>query len=75
MNLVDVNLNEDAIITKINIKDKKYSTRLQELGLYEGSKIMLLNFSPLKQTYLIKIFNSVFAIKKEILKQIEVKLA
>ena len=74
MTLADVNLNEYALITNINIKDKTYSIRLQELGLYVGSVVMILNFSPLKQTYLIQIFNSVFAIKKEILNQIEVRL-
>ena len=74
MTLADVNLNERALITNINIKDKTYSIRLQELGLYVGSVVMILNFSPLKQTYLIQIFNSVFAIKKEILNQIEVRL-
>ena len=74
MNLVDVNVNEYAVITKMNIEDFKFKTRLQELGLYEGAEIMLLKFSPLKETCLVKIFNSVLAIKSEVLNQIEVRL-
>lgn len=74
MNLLDVKLNQEVIIKTLHIKDLKYNTRLQELGLFEGSRVMILNFSPLRKTLLIKIFNSVFALKSEIAKQIEVEV-
>lgn len=74
MILTDLKLNETAEIISLIIEDKKFNVRLQELGLYVGSKVKLLNFSPLKQTILLQIFNSVFAIKQEIAQLIEVKL-
>lgn len=73
MKLLKSIINKEVIIKKINILDEKYNIRLQELGLYEGAKIVLLNFSPLKQTMLVKIFNSVFAIKSDVANLIEVE--
>lgn len=73
MRLLDLKINQEAVIKKVLLKDDKLNLRLQELGLYCGSKICILNFSPLKQTLLVKIFNSVFALKSEVAKQIEVE--
>lgn len=74
MNLLDAKINQEVIIKNLNILDKKFKTRLQELGLYNGSKVAILNFSPLRQTILLRIFNSAFALKSEIAKQVEVEV-
>jgi len=73
MNLLDVKIGQAVIIKDLNIKDIKFKIRLQELGLFTGSEVCVLKFSPLKQTLLVKIFNSVFALKREIASQIEVE--
>ena len=73
MKLSDLKIYQKAKIKKLNIEDVKYKTRLEELGLFVGSEICVLNFSPLKETLLVQIFNSVFALKNEIAKQIEVE--
>lgn len=74
MTLYELRVNDIATVVSLNILDKKLNIRLQELGLYIGSKVKILKTSPLKQTLLIQIFNSAFALKSEVAKQIEVNV-
>lgn len=72
MKLNELKLQKSAKIVNINLKNKKYQRRLEELGLYKGAEVKAFYTSPLKKTLLIKIFNNLFAIKTEIAKEIEV---
>ena len=72
MNLLELKPNQTAQILSIDIEDKIYKLRLCELGLFEGAEISLIYFSLLKRTVLLKIFNSVFAIKSNIAKNIKI---
>jgi len=73
MKLTDAMLMKMYKIKKIKISDPKLNLRIRELGFFEGGEIKLLKFSPLKKTVLVEIFNTVFAIKKEIANQIFVE--
>ena len=73
MRLNELQINQEAIIKEILVEDKNLNLRLQELGLYKKSKIKILFYSPLKQTLLIKIFNSAFALKLNIASKILVE--
>ncbi len=72
MNLSEVKLNTECLIKQINLQDEKIKIRLMELGLIEGTKILVKNKSVLKKTLLV-IFNySCFTIKYDIAKNIMV---
>ena len=73
MNLNKVKLNAECTIKEINLQDKKTKIRLMELGLVEGTKILVKNKSILKKTLLV-IFNySCFTIKDDVAKNIVVE--
>lgn len=70
--LNDTQINKEYTIVKINAEDNiKY--RLYDLGIYRGAKIKRLRSSPLGDpvSYLVK--DTVFAIRNEDAKKIEVK--
>lgn len=60
-------------VSSINILDAKLKLRLHEIGLFKGSKIQLLNSSFLKNTMLIQVLDSCFAIKADVANNIEVE--
>ncbi len=72
MNLSKAEINRSYKIINLHMTDKKLSQRLKELGLYNNSIIKVIKYSPLKKTILIELLNSVFALKTEIAKQIEI---
>ena len=74
MRLVELKANQSCLIEEILLKDEKLKLRLQELGMYKGSRVEILFLSPLKQTMLVKIFNSAFALKSNIASQILVSI-
>lgn len=72
MKLLNVELNKIYKVVDIHLKDNKLKLRLEELGIYKNAEIKLIKFSPLKQTVLIELMNTTFAIKSEVAKTIEV---
>jgi len=73
MKLTELKINDECYIVALKVKDEKLKLRLEELGLYRNNKIKMLFISPLKETLLIKIFNSAFALKSNIAKDIIVE--
>lgn len=70
MDLSKAKLNKSYIVTGVEIVDTKINLRIRELGVYIGAVVEVKKFSPLKKTMLIRIFNSLFAIKTNIAKKI-----
>ena len=60
-------------IINVDISDEKLKTRLYEIGFFVGAKIKILNISTLKQTLLVAVLDSCFAIKSDVAKHIEVE--
>lgn len=73
MKLNEIKINQPVIIKNLNIENNKLKMRLGELGLFEKSEIIIKKYSPLKQTIILQIFNSLFALKTNIAKMIEVE--
>ncbi len=75
MSLSDVKLNTDCVIKSVDIKDEKTKIRLMELGLIEGSVVLVNRKSVLKKTLLL-IFNSTcFTLKDNLAREIVVNYA
>lgn len=60
-------------ILNVNIDDEKLKLRLYEIGFFAGSDVQVLNVSVLKNTLLVHVLDSCFAIKANIAKCIEVE--
>lgn len=75
MNLFEAKLNTECLIKAININDEKTKIRLMELGIVEGTKIVVKSKSGLKKTLLIAFNFSCFTLKDEFAKLIEVNYA
>lgn len=73
MKLTNLKIGTKVKIIRLDIKDYKLRLRLQELGLYAGNVVTIINISPLKETFLVQIFNTCFAIKKNIASNIYVE--
>lgn len=71
MLLNQAKLNVDLVVKNIN-SNSKNKLRLQELGLIDGTKILVKHKSILKNTMLIIFNNSCFVINSNIAKEIEV---
>lgn len=71
MLLNQAKLNADLVIKNIN-SNSKNKLRLQELGLVDGTKVLIKHKSILKNTMLIIFNNSCFVINNDIAKEIEV---
>ncbi len=71
MSLYDVKLNTKCIVKDIAIEEKT-KLRLMELGIIEGSVIIVKSKSLLKHTLLISFNYSCFTIKDNLAKSIEV---
>ena len=65
--------NQDLKVISLNNIDYKLKLRLYEIGFYPTAKIKVLNISHLKQTMLIQVLDSCFAIKSHIAECIEVE--
>jgi len=72
MKLSDCPKNQELKVILVNILDEKFKLRLYEIGFYQGSKIKVLKTSALKQTLLVKVLDSCFALKLDIAQNIEV---
>ena len=75
MNLSEVKLNANCLIKSINLQDEKTKIRLMELGIIEGTRILVKNKSILKKTLLVVFNYSCFTIKDDIAKNIVVDYA
>lgn len=64
--------NKKFTIVSLNMLDDKLKLRLYEIGFFVGSQIQVLNVSRLKQTLLVQVLDSCFAIKSNIASLIEV---
>ncbi len=73
MKLQDCKKNENLKIVTINIDDDKLKLRLYEIGFFPSSKIKILNTSSVKNTMLVQVLDSCFAIKREVASRIEVE--
>lgn len=72
MSLIDVKLNTECVVKNIVSTNDKTSLRLMELGIIEGSKIIVKNKSSFKKTLLVFFNSTCFTIKDEIAKSIMV---
>lgn len=72
MKLSEAEKNINYRIKAINEKDDVLRLRLIQLGIFEGAIISVLRYSPKKQTMLINIFNTAFALKTNVAKNIEI---
>lgn len=73
MILSKLKLNQKCVVKAVKVCDPKINLRLQELGLYTGAIVIVHKYSPLKKTILVQIFNSLFAMKCDIAKNIFVE--
>lgn len=73
MILSNAKINQKYIVKSVKVCNNKINVRLQELGLYTGAIVTLYKFSPLKKTILVQIFNSLFAMKTDVAKNIFVE--
>ena len=72
MKLCELSSGNSCLIVNI-YAEPKLKRRLYELGFLPNSTIELLNVSPMSRAYLIRINNSIFAIRKDIANKIQVK--
>ena len=68
--LIDLKLNEIALIKKVVIEDEKIKVQLSNLGFLVGEEIKLLNYNYNKESYLVKVMNINYAIDKKICERI-----
>ena len=68
--LIDLKLNEAALIKKVVIDDEKIKVQLSNLGFLVGEEIKLLNYNYNKESYLVKVMNINYAIDRKICKGI-----
>lgn len=69
-----LNLGQEAIITSINIKDKKIKRHLLDMGLTCGTKIKIQKMAPTGDPIDIALRGYELCISKTLLKQIEVEV-
>lgn len=75
MNLSQAKINTQCVVKSVNVKDYNTKIRLMELGLTEGTKIVVKHKSVLKKTLLVSFAWSCFTIKDNIASQLEVEYA
>lgn len=73
MSVVDLKLKEEAVILNFNITDLSVISRLQDLGLFVGSKLKLCNVAPFGDPYKVRINNFSVSLKKSIAEKIIVE--
>lgn len=73
MTLQNCDLKKYCKITKVDIDNEKLKLRLYEVGFFVGARVMVLNKSCFKQTLLVKVLDSCFAIKSNMAESIEVE--
>ena len=71
MTLTELKINQKAVILKINCI-KRARDRLNDIGVFEGDVITLINKAPFNDPLLIKVKNSYIAIRVSLASQIEV---
>lgn len=64
--LSELNINEEAVIYKIENQNKAIENQLKSLGFLEGEKIILLNHNYNKKSYLVKVMGINYAIDAKI---------
>ena len=75
MKLSKVKLNAECKIKSVNVKNEQTKIRLMELGLVEGTKIIVNKKSVFKKTLLIIFCFSCFTLKENLAEEIEVEYA
>ena len=75
MTLSDIKQNSKCKIVSVNILDELTKIRIMELGLVEGTIVVVKNRSLLKKTMLIAFQNSCFTIKENIAQMVAVEYA
>ena len=75
MNLNEIKLNTNSVVTAVNIKDEQTRIRLMELGIFEGTIIRVVKKSTFKKTLLVVFNSTCFTLKDNLAKEIEVKYA
>lgn len=75
MNLKNCQKNTLLRVISINLDDLKLKLRLYEIGFFPSSIIQILKYSSLKNTMLVQVLDSCFAIKANIASGIEVEYA
>ena len=73
-NLSQLKIGQEAIITKINIKDKKIKRHLLDMGLTCGTKVKVKKMAPTGDPIDIELRGYELCISKNELKQIEVEV-
>ena len=73
MILSRVKINQKCVVKAVKVCNEEINLRLQELGMYAGAIVIVHKYSPLKKTILVQIFNSLFAMKCDIAKNIFVE--
>ena len=73
MNLKNCKKNQKLRVISVNGLNENLVARLFEIGFFEGAEIELLKVSMLKNTMLVQVLDSCFAIKSSIAELIEVE--
>lgn len=71
INLSNLKVGETGYITSVN-GNLKLKTRLLELGFTKGTLVRVLNISSLKNSYLVEIRGYILALRKGVIKLIEI---
>ena len=73
MNITDLKRDEKAQITSLGNLDKKFISRLMDLGIYESAEVVMLNCLTFNKLYVIEVDEIELCLREEDAKQIEVK--
>ena len=71
INLSNLKVGETGYITSVN-GNLKLRTRLLELGFTKGTLVRVLNISSLKNSYLVEIRGYILALRRGVIKLIEI---
>ncbi len=71
INLSNLKVGETGYITSVN-GNLKLKTRLLELGFTKGTLVRVLNISSLKNSYLVEIRGYILALRRGVIKLIEI---
>ena len=72
IHLSDCDKNKDYTFLFFEKLDSDLFVRLQELGFVAGTTLRVVAFSPRKETLLVCVYGSMFAIKKQVAEQMVV---
>lgn len=73
MNITDLKRDEKAQIISLGNLDKKFISRLMDLGIYESAEVVMLNCLTFNKLYVIEVDEIELCLREDDAKQIEVK--